>query len=132
MSKCKLLLSCLIGMLLSAAAFADMPYITNNIAESRERVQNGDMSCETSHPQATVNAGVYGNNGQQYRYQDDDKGAFIAISIPIGGNQNKVDCQPMYDQMLQQKDLQLKQLQAQNEMLMKNLQLQSDRSLTAK
>lgn len=113
-------------------ALADIPYITNNIAESRERVQNGDMSCETSHPQATVNAGVYGNNGQQYRYQDDDKGAFIAISIPIGGNQNKVDCQPMYDQMLRQKDLQLKQLQAQNEMLMKNLQLQSDRSLTAK
>ena len=117
-------------LLVSAGASADMPYIMNNVAESRDRIQNGDLTCESSRPQATINAGVYGNNGSEYRYEDRDKGAYVGISIPMGTG-TKVDCNRLYDLTVQQKELQIKQLQQQLADLKQNSQLQSDRAMSA-
>lgn len=129
MLKFKLLLAAA-AVMFSGASLADAPYINNNIAESRDRIQNGDLTCESSRPQATINAGVYGNSGSQYRYNDEDKGGYIGISIPIGTG-SKVDCNRLYDLTVRQKELQIKQLEAQLADMQRNNQLQNDRALSA-
>ena len=123
--------------LLSFNVLADMPYITNNVAMGHERIQDGDKVCETSTPTTTINAGVYGNNGDQYDYRDQDKGGYIGISIPIGGTP-KIDCNSLYEKMLKTKDMENEQKSAQIEILKQqlqaaneNLRLQGGRAITA-
>lgn len=98
---------------------ADMPYLGNNTTDSRERVQNGDISCETSKPQATVSMGVYGSNGENYYYQQSDKGAYVGVSIPLGGSDMKVDCDRLYVLSVKEKELKIKQLEQQVALLEK-------------
>ncbi|MEQ5091644.1 hypothetical protein ABN224_16760 [Providencia rettgeri] len=129
MSKCKSLkLTIALFSLFPYIASADVPYIYNNIAESRERIQNGDLTCESSKPQATINAGLYGNKGSKYYYKDEDKGGFIGISIPIGEN-SKVDCNKIYELTVRQKELQIKQLESQLADIQRNNELQNKRGL---
>lgn len=108
--------------LFSTSAMADLPYINNNTAQSSERIQTGDMSCETSKAQTTVNAGVYGNNSVDYGYQQNDKGGYVGISVPIGGD-SKVDCNRLYDLVVKEKEMKIKELE-------KRIQLMEQRTLT--
>lgn len=112
-------------LMASGSALADMPYINNNTAENRERVQKGEFVCETSKAQTTINAGVYGsseglNSGNSYygnyQNQNNDKGGYIGISIPIGEGP-KVDCSQLYDQVIRENDLRIKQLEMQVKLL---------------
>jgi|AGFT01.1.fsa_nt_gi hypothetical protein len=111
------------GLLFSTSAFADMPYIANNTAESRDRIQSGDMMCETSKAQTTVNAGVYGSDSSDYGFQTSDKGGYVGISIPIGDSGSKVDCNRLYDLVVKEKEMKIKELE-------KRLQLMEQRTLT--
>ena len=96
--------------LLSAYSFvakADLPYINNNTAEERTRVQNGDITCEVSKPKSTINAGVYGSNeDNRYYGRENDKGGYIGISIPIGGS-SSVDCNKLYELSVKEKELKI-------------------------
>lgn len=107
----------------STSALADLPYINNNTAQSSERIQTGDMSCETSKAQTTVNAGVYGNNSMDYGYEQNDKGGYIGISVPIGEGGSKVDCNRLYDLVVKEKEMKIKELE-------KRIQLMEQRTLT--
>lgn len=118
-------------------AFADAPYISNNVATGHERVQDGDKVCETSKPTTTVNAGVYSDNGTQYMYQQQDKGGYVGISIPLGGGSD-IDCGALYDKMLKTKDMENEQKEAQIQILkqqlaaaQENLRLSGSRAMTA-
>ena len=106
--------------LLSAYSFvakADLPYINNNTAEERTRVQNGDITCEVSKPNSTINAGVYGSNeDNRYYGRENDKGGYIGISIPIGGS-SSVDCNKLYELSVKEKELKIKQLEEQVKLL---------------
>lgn len=106
--------------LLSAYSFvakADLPYINNNTAEERTRVQNGDITCEVSKPKSTINAGVYGSNeDNRYYGRENDKGGYIGISIPIGGS-SSVDCNKLYELSVKEKELKIKQLEEQVKLL---------------
>lgn len=113
-------------------AFADAPYITNNTAGSSERVQVGDMSCDTSKPQATINVGAYGNNGNRYSYEDNDKGGFVSVSIPIGSSSVTTDCSRLYDIGLKMKETELKQREMMIQQQEENLRLQQSRSMSFK
>lgn len=114
----KLKLLAVAGLLVASYAHADFPYMSNNTAESRTRVQNGEITCEVSKPQATINAGVYGSNeNNRYYGEDHDKGGYIGISIPIGGSDNQVDCNRLYDLSVKEKELKIKQLEQQVKML---------------
>lgn len=104
-------------MVFSTGVFADAPYMNNNTAESRERVQNGEISCETSKAQTTVNMGVYGSNGEDYYYSRSDKGGYVGISIPIGDGGGKVDCNRLFELSVKEKELKIKQLEQQVAML---------------
>ena len=110
-------------------ALADAPYITNNTASSSENVQVGDMSCNSSKPQATVNVGAYGNSGNQYMYNDSDKGGFVSISIPLGSSAIKTDCSKLYEVGLHMKELELKQRELAIQQEEENLRLQQNRSI---
>lgn len=112
----KLLVSMCLCMV-SFSSLADMPYINNNTADGRERVQKGDIVCETSKAQATINAGVYGGKESNYYYNQDDKGGYIGISIPLGGGGPKVDCGRLYDQVLRENEMRIKQLEAQIDLM---------------
>jgi len=114
----------------SAMAFADAPYIMNNTAENRGRVQNGDISCEVSRPQATINVGAYGNNGSQYRYADNDKGGYVSISIPLGGDDKMAEsCERLADLSRRQKELQIRRLEMEMERMEQNQQMDSQRAM---
>ena len=113
----KKILATLILSVVSFSSLAEMPYINNNTADSRERIQKGDIVCETSKAQATINAGVYGGKESNYYYNQDDKGGYVGISIPIGGGDSKVDCSRLYDQVLRENDMRIKQLEAQLELM---------------
>lgn len=113
----------LLLQLVGFSAYADMPYIGNNTAESRERIQSGDMTCETSKAQTTMNAGVYGSDSNNYGYQTNDKGGYVGISIPIGGGDSKVDCNRLYDLVVKEKEMKIKELE-------KRIQLMEKRTLS--
>lgn len=115
----KIVLSTLMSIFVSSSAFADAPYMNNNTAETRERVQNGEITCETSKPQTTVNMGVYGSNGENYFYSQSDKGGYVGISIPIGDGGSKVDCNRLYELSVKEKELKIKQLEQQIALLEK-------------
>lgn len=121
----------LIVMMVTAwTAFADAPYITNNIAENRGRIQNGDISCEVGRPQATINVGAYGNNGSEYRYANDDKGGYVSISIPLGGDDKMAEsCERLADLSRRQKELQIKRLEMEMDRMEKNQQMDSQRAM---
>lgn len=121
MNKSSLLL--VLGLVFSTSAMADLPYINNNTAQSSERIQSGDMTCETSKAQTTVNAGVYGNNSMDYGYQQNDKGGYVGISVPIGDGGSKVDCNRLYDLVVKEKEMKIKELE-------KRIQLMEQRTLT--
>lgn len=112
----------MVGLVFSTSVFADLPYISNNTAQSSERIQTGDMTCETSKAQTTVNAGVYGNNSMDYGYQQNDKGGYIGVSVPIGGD-SKVDCNRLYNLVVKEKEMKIKELE-------KRIQLMEQRTLT--
>lgn len=112
----------IVGLVFSTSVFADLPYISNNTAQSSERIQTGDMTCETSKAQTTVNAGVYGNNSMDYGYQQNDKGGYIGVSVPIGGD-SKVDCNRLYNLVVKEKEMKIKELE-------KRIQLMEQRTLT--
>lgn len=117
-------------MVTTCTAFADAPYITNNIAENRGRIQNGDISCEVSRPQATINVGAYGNNGSEYRYANDDKGGYVSISIPLGGDDKMAEsCERLADLSRRQKELQIKRLEMEMDRMEKNQQMDSQRAM---
>ena len=119
-----------IMMVTACTAFADAPYITNNIAENRGRIQNGDISCEVSRPQATINVGAYGNNGSEYRYANDDKGGYVSISIPLGGDDKMAEsCERLADLSRRQKELQIKRLEMEMDRMEKNQQMDSQRAM---
>ena len=133
MIKRLLTLTCLFLPVLS---YADMPYINTSPSESRSRVQDGDKSCESSKAQTTLNVGVYGNNGSQYMYADQDKGGFVSLSVPIG-HSDTLDCSKLYDQLLaskemdnEQKEIQIQQLKMQLAEMQRNQQLQKNRNLS--
>lgn len=120
----------IVMMVTAGAAFADAPYITNNIAENRGRIQNGDISCEVSRPQATINVGAYGNNGSEYRYANDDKGGYVSISIPLGGDDKMAEsCERLADLSRRQKELQIKRLEMEMDRMEKNQQMDSQRAM---
>lgn len=120
----------IVMMVTACAAFADAPYITNNIAENRGRIQNGDISCEVSRPQATINVGAYGNNGSEYRYANDDKGGYVSISIPLGGDDKMAEsCERLADLSRRQKELQIKRLEMEMDRMEKNQQMDSQRAM---
>lgn len=123
MKKCCIAAAALLGLVFSNVVIADMPYISNNTAESRERIQTGDMSCESSKAQTTVNAGVYGGHSQDYGYISNDKGGYIGISIPIGDTGSKVDCNRLYDLVVREKEMKIKELE-------KRVQMMEQRTLT--
>lgn len=114
MRKLNKLLTCL--LLLSSGAMADAPYINNNTANDSERVTDGDVSCDTTHARATINSGVFEDKDNNRYYQGEDKGAYIGVSIPLGGG-NSVDCSKLYDQVLHKNELRIKQLEQQVELL---------------
>lgn len=133
MFKRLLTITCLFFPVLS---YADMPYINTSPSDSRSRVQDGDKSCESSKAQTTLNVGVYGNNGNQYMYSDEDKGGFISLSVPIG-HSDTLDCSKLYDQLLkskemdnEQKEIQIQQLKMQLAEMQRNQQLQKNRNLS--
>lgn len=120
----------ILTMMASWFALADAPYITNNIAENRGRIQNGDISCEVSRPQATINVGAYGNNGSEYRYANDDKGGYVSISIPLGGDDKMAEsCERLADLSRRQKELQIKRLEMEMDRMEKNQQMDSQRAM---
>lgn len=120
----------ILTMMTSWFALADAPYITNNIAENRGRIQNGDISCEVSRPQATINVGAYGNNGSEYRYANDDKGGYVSISIPLGGDDKMAEsCERLADLSRRQKELQIKRLEMEMDRMEKNQQMDSQRAM---
>ncbi|CAM8750819.1 hypothetical protein CENTIMANUS_00216 [Klebsiella phage vB_KpM_Centimanus] len=120
----------IVTMVTACTAFADAPYITNNIAENRGRIQNGDISCEVSRPQATINVGAYGNNGSEYRYANDDKGGYVSISIPLGGDDKMAEsCERLADLSRRQKELQIKRLEMEMDRMEKNQQMDSQRAM---
>lgn len=120
----------IVMMVTACTAFADAPYITNNIAENRGRIQNGDISCEVSRPQATINVGAYGNNGSEYRYANDDKGGYVSISIPLGGDDKMAEsCERLADLSRRQKELQIKRLEMEMDRMEKNQQMDSQRAM---
>ena len=101
----------------SFVAKADLPYINNNTAEERTRVQNGDITCEVSKPKSTINDGVYGSNEDNWYYgRENDKGGYIGISIPIGGS-SSVDYNKLYELSVKEKELKIKQLEEQVKLL---------------
>lgn len=97
---------------------ADMPYINNTISETYERVTTGDLACESRKAHPTLNAGYYQGNDSYYGTfnQREDKGAYVAISIPLTSNSNRVDCKSLYNSALRQSELRVKQLEMQLEM----------------
>lgn len=98
----------------SYAAHADFPYMNNNTADERTRVQNGEITCEVSKPHATLNVGAYGSNDNNYYYgRDQDKGAYVGISIPLGSAENDVDCNRLYNLSVKEKELKIKMLEEQ-------------------
>lgn len=113
-----LLVSALVSF--CSSVYADMPYINNNVSSTHERIQDGDKTCETSKPTTTINAGVYGNSGNQYFYEQNDKGGYVGISIPIGGGSN-INCDTLYQKMLKTKDMENEQKEAQIEILKRQL-----------
>lgn len=126
----------LTSLVLPVVSYADMPYINTTPSNSNSRVQDGDKSCESSKAQTTLNVGVYGNNGNQYMYSDDDKGGFVSLSVPIG-HSDTLDCSKLYDQLLkskemdnEQKAIQIEQLKMQLAELQRNQQLQKSRNLS--
>ncbi|QQV92234.1 hypothetical protein MOC16_gp271 [Klebsiella phage vB_KpM_FBKp24] len=120
----------IVTLVAAGTAFADAPYITNNIAENRGRIQNGDISCEVSRPQATINVGAYGNNGSEYRYANDDKGGYVSISIPLGGDDKMAEsCERLADLSRRQKELQIKRLEMEMDRMEKNQQMDSQRAM---
>lgn len=120
----------IVMMVTACTAFADAPYITNNIAENRGRIQNGDISCEVSRPQATINVGAYGNNGSEYHYANDDKGGYVSISIPLGGDDKMAEsCERLADLSRRQKELQIKRLEMEMDRMEKNQQMDSQRAM---
>lgn len=120
----------IVMMVTACTAFADAPYITNNIAENRGRIQNGDISCEVSRPQATINVGAYGNNGSEYHYANDDKGSYVSISIPLGGDDKMAEsCERLADLSRRQKELQIKRLEMEMDRMEKNQQMDSQRAM---
>lgn len=120
----------IVMMVTACTAFADAPYITNNIAENRGRIQNGDISCEVSRPQATINVGAYGNNGSEYLYANDDKGGYVSISIPLGGDDKMAEsCERLADLSRRQKELQIKRLEMEMDRMEKNQQMDSQRAM---
>lgn len=130
MSTSNKILLLIVTMMTSWFALADAPYITNNIAENRGRIQNGDISCEVSRPQATINVGAYGNNGSEYRYANDDKGGYVSISIPLGGDDKMAEsCERLADLSRRQKELQIKRLEMEMDRMEKNQQMDSQRAM---
>ncbi|MCS5737303.1 hypothetical protein, partial [Herbiconiux daphne] len=97
---------------------ADAPYINNNTASSSERVTDGEVSCDTTHAQATINGGVFQDNNPYHYYEGEDKGGYVGISIPLGGGGN-VDCSKLYNQVLKKNELKIKQLEQQVALLQK-------------
>lgn len=102
----------------SGLCSADMPYISNNTAETFERVTSGDITCESRKAHPTLNAGLYQSNDSYYgsSYQNDDKGVYVALSIPITMNRNQVDCSSLYNTALDKERIRVKQLEMQLEM----------------
>lgn len=113
----KLLSLLLLGM--ASVAYADMPYINNNTAENFERVTSGDITCESRKAVSTLNTGYY-SSSQDSMYINrtgQDKGVFVAISIPLSSTSKQVDCKNLYNSALEKEQLRVKQLEMQVEML---------------
>lgn len=110
----------LLCVLFAGVVHAEMPYINNNTASERTHIQNGDITCDVDKPKSTINAGVYGSNSNDHYYgQENDKGGYVGISIPIGGSDNTVDCNRLYDLSVKEKELKIKQLEEQVKTLQK-------------
>lgn len=114
----KKLLTCTL-LSMTSFAYADMPYINNNTAENFERVTSGDITCESRKAVATLNTGFYSSN-QDSIYSsrnNEDKGMFVAVSIPLASTSKQVDCKNLYNSALEKEQLRVKQLEMQVEML---------------
>jgi len=113
----KLIALLLLGI--GSTAFADMPYISNNTSENFERVTSGDITCESRKAVATLNTGYY-SSSQDSIYTSktgEDKGVFVAVSIPLSSTSKQVDCKNLYNSALEKEQLRVKQLEMQVEML---------------
>lgn len=113
----KLIALLLLGI--GSTAFADMPYISNNTSENFERVTSGDITCESRKAVATLNTGYY-SSSQDSIYTsktEEDKGVFVAVSIPLSSTSKQVDCKNLYNSALEKEQLRVKQLEMQVEML---------------
>lgn len=104
----------IILLFISQYTFADMPYISNNTSESYERVTSGDIVCESRQSHPTLNSGYYSSNSNNY-YNDNDKGVYVSVSIPLTSNKNRVDCKGLYDTALTKERIRVKQLEMQLE-----------------
>lgn len=112
---------------LPLTVFAEMPYISNNLSESFERVTSGDITCESRKTQPTINTGFYSSTEDQnsLNRNNTDKGVYVALSVPLGSKNKQVDCQGLYNSALQKEQLRVKQLEMQVELL-KSRQLSTD------
>lgn len=106
-------------LLFSQLTLADMPYISSSTSENSERVTSGDITCESRKALPTLNTGYYSSQEDSlYNTKtNNDKGAYIALSIPLSFNQRTVDCQSLYNSALQKEQLRVKQLEQQVELL---------------
>lgn len=112
----------LIAIILSipTLAYADMPYMNNMTTEKSERITNGDLTCESRQPTATINAGVYSSDSQKAYYQginEQDQGMYVGISIPLYSKSKSVSCNDLYQLTLKKEQLRVKQLEMQVEAL---------------
>lgn len=112
----KKLLLCL--SLLSSTAFAQMPYISNNTAESYERVSSGDITCESRQAHSTLNTGYYSSNSEYSQMNtNNDKGVYVSLSVPLTNKNKQTSCQGLYNTALEKEKLRVKQLEMQVETL---------------
>lgn len=112
---------------LVTTAYADMPYINNNTAENFERVTSGDITCESRKAVPTLNTGYYSSSEDSIytNRTSQDKGVFVAVSIPLSSTSKQVDCKNLYNSALEKEQLRVKQLEMQVEML-KSRRLSTD------
>lgn len=103
-------------LFISCSTMADMPSMNNMTSEKSERITNGDLTCETRAPTATINAGVYSSDNQRAYYNginEKDQGMYVAVSIPIFSKSKSVSCDNLYQLTLKKEQLRVQQLEMQ-------------------
>lgn len=103
-------------LFISCSTMADMPSMNNMTSEKSERITNGDLTCETRSPTATINAGVYSSDNQRAYYNginEKDQGMYVGVSIPIFSKSKSVSCDNLYQLTLKKEQLRVQQLEMQ-------------------